>query len=101
MTFFHVPPTGSISLGPRGMHRIGEKSERGVALRVHVDEQDSSLLACEKGRQVDGCDRLATPTFLVHDRYRAHTHSSRRLCSFFHGTVAKVPANRSQFVGGV
>jgi len=55
------------------MHRIGEKSERGVALRVHVDEQDSSLLACEKGRQVDGCDRPVTPTFLVHDRYRAHT----------------------------
>src|SRR2546425_1178959 len=64
--------------GPRRMHSIGEKSQSGMALRVHVHEQNSSLLAGEKGRKVDGCDRLSTPTLLVHDRYRAHTHSFSR-----------------------
>src|SRR2546421_6580425 len=58
--------------GPRRMHGIGEKSEGGVTLWVHVHEQDSSLLASEKGRKVDGCDRLSTPTLLVHDRDCAH-----------------------------
>src|SRR5215813_2598626 len=60
------------------MDRISEQPESGVPLRIHVHEQDSSPLACEKGRQVDGCDRLPASTLLVHDRYRAHTHSSRR-----------------------
>src|SRR5256885_8757322 len=46
-----------------------------MALRVHVHEQHSSLLAREEGRKVDGCDGLSTPTLLVHDRYRSHARS--------------------------
>ncbi len=58
---------------PRRLDRVGEKPERRMALRVHVHEQDSALLAGEKGREVDGCDGLSTPALLVHDRYRAHS----------------------------
>jgi len=35
--------------GPRRLDGIGEKPERGMALRVHVHEQDPALLAGEKG----------------------------------------------------
>src|SRR5881396_3415887 len=34
----------------RRRYRIAEKSQRGMALWVHVDEQHTSLLAREKGR---------------------------------------------------
>ena len=66
--------------GPRRRTSLGEKSQGRMALRVHVHEQHSSLLAREKGRKVDGCDGLSTPALLVHDRYRAHTRSFWFLC---------------------
>ena len=66
--------------GPRRRTGLGEKAQSRMALRVHVHEQHSSLLAREKGRKIDGCDGLSTPALLVHDRYRAHTRSFWFLC---------------------
>ena len=60
-----------------------------MPLRVHINQQDLSLLAGEKGRKVDGCNRLPATTFLVHDSNRAHEiHLLCSLCAFVVLTVS-------------
>ena len=56
--------------GPaRRLLALESEPARGVALRIHVDQQRRVSGEGKGGREVDGRGRLTDPAFLVGDRY--------------------------------
>ena len=51
------------------IHAVGVDSEGEgrVGLRVQVDDENASAVACQGAGEVDGCRGLSAPTFLVDD----------------------------------
>ena len=48
------------------------KSRGAVALRIHVNQQDSLAPLCQRGGKVDGGGGLAGPALLINDGYCSH-----------------------------
>ena len=60
--------------------RLHPQIERGVGLRVHVDQKDPFPPARERRGQVDRRGGLSDTPFLIHDRYGTHRPFQTPLC---------------------